>query len=295
MSIIKSFSVGLGDMFYIRHNSDNFSIIDCCLPAEIEEAIVDELIAASSDKNVTRFISTHPDEDHLRGLTYLDGRMEIANFYCVENAAMKADESDDFIHYCARRDSADTFHLYQGCTRRWMNKTTDERGSAGLNVVWPLTNNPHYREALKIAAEGGSPNNISIVMSYTLEDGVTALWMGDIETDFMENVADAVTWPRADIMFAPHHGRLSGRVPHALLDQIKPKIIVLGEAPSRHLHYYGGYNIITQNSAGDIWMECLEGKVRLYVSEPGYEVDFLDEEESFQPLDDYYIGTLTVG
>lgn len=28
MSIIKSFSVGDGDMFYIDHNSDNFSIID---------------------------------------------------------------------------------------------------------------------------------------------------------------------------------------------------------------------------------------------------------------------------
>ncbi|CAM4346215.1 hypothetical protein COEX109129_19890 [Corallococcus exiguus] len=31
MSIIKSFSVGNGDMFYIKHNSDNFTIIDCNL------------------------------------------------------------------------------------------------------------------------------------------------------------------------------------------------------------------------------------------------------------------------
>jgi len=31
MSIIKSFAVGNGDMFYIKHNSDNFSIIDCYL------------------------------------------------------------------------------------------------------------------------------------------------------------------------------------------------------------------------------------------------------------------------
>ena len=29
MSIIKSFSVGNGDMFYIEHNSDNFSVVDC--------------------------------------------------------------------------------------------------------------------------------------------------------------------------------------------------------------------------------------------------------------------------
>ena len=31
MSIIKSYSVGNGDMFYIKHGTDNFSIIDCCL------------------------------------------------------------------------------------------------------------------------------------------------------------------------------------------------------------------------------------------------------------------------
>ena len=30
MSLIKSFSVGNGDMYYIDHNSDNFTTIDCC-------------------------------------------------------------------------------------------------------------------------------------------------------------------------------------------------------------------------------------------------------------------------
>ena len=34
MSIIKSFSVGEGDMFYIQHNSDNFTVIDCCYDEE---------------------------------------------------------------------------------------------------------------------------------------------------------------------------------------------------------------------------------------------------------------------
>jgi len=31
MSKVKSFSVGDGDMFYIKHGSDNFTTIDCCL------------------------------------------------------------------------------------------------------------------------------------------------------------------------------------------------------------------------------------------------------------------------
>jgi len=43
MAKIKSFAVGDGDMFYIRHGSDNFSIIDCCLSFENKKAIVDEI------------------------------------------------------------------------------------------------------------------------------------------------------------------------------------------------------------------------------------------------------------
>lgn len=64
MSIIKSFSVGDGDMFYIDHNSDNFSIIDCCMDDGNKEAITKEIKDKISKKGITRFISTHPDEDH---------------------------------------------------------------------------------------------------------------------------------------------------------------------------------------------------------------------------------------
>ena len=81
MSIVKSFSVGNGDMFYIKHGSDNFTIIDCCLSDENKETIVDELKRESKDKNVVRVISTHPDEDHILGLEYLDDGIGIRNFY----------------------------------------------------------------------------------------------------------------------------------------------------------------------------------------------------------------------
>lgn len=63
MSIVKSFSVGYGDTFYIRHNTDNSTIIDCCLTDENKEEIVAELKREGDSKGVRRFISTHPDED----------------------------------------------------------------------------------------------------------------------------------------------------------------------------------------------------------------------------------------
>ena len=43
MSLVKSYAVGNGDMFYIQHNSDNFSIIDCSLPDDRKDELLDDL------------------------------------------------------------------------------------------------------------------------------------------------------------------------------------------------------------------------------------------------------------
>ncbi|MBS2770364.1 MULTISPECIES: ComEC/Rec2 family competence protein [Anoxybacillaceae] len=110
----------------------------------------------------------------------------------------------------------------------------------------------------------------------------------------MEKIKDEVEWPEVDILFAPHHGRESGKVPKEILDQLNPKIIIIGEAPSEHLNYYQGYNTITQNSAGDIIFECVTKKVHIYVSSDKYQVDFLDKE-NVSNFDKYnYIGTLNL-
>jgi beta-lactamase superfamily II metal-dependent hydrolase len=292
MSTIKSYSVGNGDMFYINHNSDNFTIIDCCI-GEDNDWIIDQIATLSKKKGITRFISTHPDDDHLRGLELLDEKIGIVNFYCVKNAATKADETDSFTKYRELRDhEKKAFHIFAGCSRKWMNLGSEERGQSGINILWPDMENPHYVEELAAAADGQSPNNLSAIIKYSVTDGVSALWMGDLETDFMEKIEDEVEWPVVDILFAPHHGRESGKIPERILQKIKPKIIVIGEAPSEHLNYYTGYNVITQNSAGHIVFECEQGKVHIFTSQ-NYSVDFLDDES--WRLDGYqYIGTLNL-
>ena len=293
MSTIKSFSVGNGDMFYINHGSDNFTIIDCCLNEETKDDILDEIVAFSGKKGITRFISTHPDEDHIHGLTELDDKIEILNFYCVKNEATKSDESNDFKRYCNLRDHGrKAFNIFKGCTRRWMNESDADRESSGINILWPVTDNEHFKNALQQSDGGESPNNISPIIKYSLENGVTALWMGDLETDFMESIEDDLDLPKTDILFAPHHGRDSGKVPESMLQTMDPKIIIIGEAPSQHLNYYGSYNTITQNSAGDIVFDCKEGKVHIFTSKD-YSVDFLDHEWlSLKGF--YYLGTLNL-
>jgi len=293
MSIIKSFSVGEGDMFYIKHGSSNFTIIDCCMSDDNKDEIIKEIKTESKHKEIKRFISTHPDDDHLRGLAYLNENMPIRNFYCVKNEAIKQDKSDDFDEYCTLRDDSEKhFYLSKGCSRRWMNKKSEERGSAGISILWPDTSNKYYKEELKKAKEGTSFNNISAIVKYSTGD-CTVLWMGDLETDFMENINKAITLEPADILFAPHHGRGTGKVPKDWLDDISPKLVIIGEAPSKDLNYYAGYNTITQNTAGDITLECVSGETHIYVSNYHYSVDFLDNEYL---ADTYgkYIGTLKV-
>ena len=109
----------------------------------------------------------------------------------------------------------------------------------------------------------------------------------------MESISDAFTPEESHILFAPHHGRKSGRVPKAWLNTIDPTIIIVGEAPSSDLNYYDGYDTITQNSAGDIVFECLTGKTHVYVSRSGYSVDFLRREDVAN-THGYYIGTFDV-
>ena len=289
MSIIKSISVGNGDLFYIKHGSSNFTIIDCNMDETNKKEITDEIIAESKEKDIKRFISTHPDEDHIHGLKYLDDQIGILNFYCVANEATKSDETEDFKRYCELRDSKDkAFHIYRGCSRCWMNKDDDEKkyGSSGINILWPITSNEDYKTELSNAKDGKSPNNISPIIKYSLNNGVTVLWFGDLENTFMEKIKD--------LIFAPHHGRSSGKIPKEWMESIDPKIVVIGEAPSEKINYLSGYNTITQNTAGNIIFDCDTGIVDVYVSNEKYSVDFLKDKKKSNKYNGKYIGSLDV-
>jgi hypothetical protein len=218
--------------------------------------------------------------------------MPISNFYCVKNEATKEDPTDDFEFYCEIRDSNKSYYIEKGITRKWLNESSDERNGAGIYFQWPVLSNKDYIDALKKAKERKSPNNISPIINYKLKDGVSVLWMGDLERTFLDKIEDDLDLPEAHILFAPHHGRKSGKLSEDMLNKINPKIIIIGEAPSEDLDYYGKYNTITQNTAGDITLDCVEEKVHIYTSNEDYKVDFLDDEEMADY--DYYLGTLNL-
>ena len=201
MSVIKSFSVGNGDMFYIKHDTDNFTIIDCNLIDDVKDDILDEIDNQRKGKVVQRFITTHPDDDHIHGLKELNERIEILNFYCVQNN-IDSDGSIDFNEYCKLRDGEHAFYIEKGCSRKWMNIPDEERDASRINMLWPDLSNSYFKEELeKIENEKtDSPNNISPIIKYSLKNGVTVLWFGDLENDFLEKIQDYVEFSNADII-----------------------------------------------------------------------------------------------
>jgi beta-lactamase superfamily II metal-dependent hydrolase len=293
MTTIKSFSVSNGDLFYVRHNSDNFTIIDCNLNGDRDDEIIAELKSASKGKGIKRFISTHPDQDHFSGIEKLDAELPIANFYVVKNKAVKTDETVSFRHYCdLRDDTKKAFYISKNCKRKWMNQGDGVRTASGINILWPDVSNAYFKQALADCNEGKAYNNVSAAIRYSLQGGASVMWLGDLETEFMEAITDSINLSKTTIVFAAHHGRASGKIPDSWLEKLDPQIIVIGEAASRHLHYYTGYKTITQNSAGDITIDAVGDRIHFYVSSNSYSHDGLqDEGQSKFPN---YIGSIKV-
>lgn len=272
-------------------------MIDCNITDERKSAILDEIKNLAGNKGVVRFISTHPDQDHIQGIEYLDELKLIPNFYYVGNDVSKSTETESFKKYKDLKGSSCAYKIYKGCKRKWMNVSDSERGSAGISVLWPDENNETFQDALRDAESSDKPNNISPAILYSLEEGVRALWLGDMGNDYMVAIEDDIELSPVDILFAPHHGRKSGRVPKTWLDKLEPRLIVVGEAPSDELEYYSNYNTLTQNSAGDILFCCETGKTHVYVGSPSYSVNFLDRDPNASVVKGslYYLGSFDCG
>ena len=304
MAVVKSFSVGEGDMYYINHGSDNFTMIDCCLAGEKctltdteRLAILKELKRINGEKGVNRFISTHPDEDHIGGLEMLDSAVSILNFYCTENNARKPFPTDSFEYYRKIRDSERCSFLWSGMRRRWLNDSNmdneDDPGSSGISILWPQEGNKEFKDEQFKADAGDSFNNISPILLYQIENGPSFMWMGDMEKDFLVKIKDKIPWPNVDVLFAPHHGRDSGKVPQEILRQIKPQLIIIGEADSDHLNYYSGWNTLTQISAGDITFRNDGALTDVYCSFYTYDPDIaiLKDLGNYDTEYGNYLGT----
>ena len=275
MSIVKSFSFPVGDVrgdtFYIKHNSNNFTVIDCYLKEGEEvdcrkKEIIDEIVRESNGR-IRRFISTHPDNDHIKGIEDLFTFWPTTNFYAVANERPENKEDKSLTKYQQLLKNCN-YAIKKGIKRVWLNITDKQgkNGSSGIFFHWPVLSNEQFKTALDKVKNDESPNNISCVFTYQVSNGATFMWMGDLMEDMQKEYyeKEKANIPHADILFHPHHGRLSSKVPSELLDAINPRLIVIGNAPADTLNYGDSRVTITQNTAGDIEFECKGNGVHVY-------------------------------
>lgn len=304
MSIVKSFSFPIGDirgdMFYIEHNSDNFTIIDCYLKDGDDascrkDEILKEIKRKRDIKTITRFISTHPHNDHFLGIEELDKQAKITNFYAVANELPKNLEDVSLTKYIELRDQKN-FPIMKGISRKWLNESDAVRRGSGINFLWPDIKNEEYNKALEAIKDGGNPNAISCVFTYRTENA-TYMWMGDMESA-MQDVflkSEEVYVPSVDVLFHPHHGRKSSAPSKKLLEKLNPKIIVIGNAPADDLNYDDPDKTITQNKAGDIVFLNEQNTIHIYTKNEYTEVPKCLEKLLSKTNDaeyGYYIGSL---
>ena len=282
-ALVKSFSVGNGDMFSIvdREQGGNLTVIDCCLNADRTDEIIKEL---KNQGDSFRFISTHPDKDHIKGLVVIANLIHA--FWSSPNDISEKSPSDDMKAYCKLRDPK--FPISSG------TYISHNQKAIGINFLWPKIDSKTYLNALKLAQNDSTKyNGISPIFTYTYSGGAKFMWMGDLSSSFLAALdsGNEILWPEIDVLFAPHHGR--DRVPDQILRKLKPRFIVIGEAAKEDLEYYKKVCEICQNGAGDIIFECQKNVLHIYLSKtPSKKLQDATKRDPSRVQCGWYVGSV---
>lgn len=225
-AFVKSWAVGNGDMFSISDSATNagLTIIDCCLKSDREQEILTYIF--SKDEKV-RFISTHPDRDHIMGLAKLEKK--IRAFWSCPRKIEEPNPSEDMRAY---------MDLYNPRLTITAGSEISYNGvGIGVSFLWPAENSKEYDQIWASIINSGAKerdyNDISPVCLYKHEGGAKFMWMGDLSTKVLSQIEKKVVWPQVDVLFAPHHGR--DRVPTTIMSKLNPQIIVIGEGATGSL------------------------------------------------------------
>jgi beta-lactamase superfamily II metal-dependent hydrolase len=300
MSTVHFLNVGKGDCTLIEHNSGRDTLIDICkgnlslnkeqqFEAKVAQAAEKVLgnfgmskvptnpVSYLKDIGVTglfRFILTHPDMDHLDGLDNLFQTFSVGNFWhtgvtrevpTFETGEYRKEDWDIYEETVAgKRSGLKVLSNLAASKFKFANEgDTDGSSGDGLSILAPNA------ELVKAAIESGDVNDSSYVLLYRSAGG-RILIPGDAHDEtwdyVLEHYKNAVSG--CSVLFAPHHGRRSGRS-FEFLDIVKPKMTFFGCASSGHLAYKEwskrGLPVVTNNQAGNIVLECADGQIDIYV------------------------------
>jgi len=306
MSIVYFLNVGRGDCSIIEHDSDRLTMID------INRIVKDKQYNTTNDlkesnfnsyflgensnpkgnfnqiehptdpieffkknypkKNLFRFILTHPDMDHLKGLKDLSDEIGFINFWSYQNT--KDDKT-------IKDEDKEDWNFYQTLLKNKFLNLIDTNNcnyipDDGLQILSP------NEKLIREANEKGNWNDASATILYNT-NGFKFLFCGDggDETwEHLKNYKNEIS--NIDVFFAPHHGRKSDRN-FDFLDIVKPRITILGNAESEYLAYDQyrdkSVNVFTNNQAGNFKFEIKDNKLEISFSNKNFAESFCKEND----------------
>lgn len=311
MGTVHFLNVGKGDCTLIQHNGGHHSLIDICKGNyEPPEKSLYEMLFEDDEPNLLpgdygmskkptnpiaylkglginslfRFILTHPDMDHLDGFNALMDSIGISNFWDAGIVRDKPDftghcagyKEEDWNRYIYVRDGKEEgtkrINYLAGAHFAYANRNENQTpGGDGLYILAP---DPGL---LAAANESGDINDASYVLLYRSAGG-RILIPGDAHDETWEYVVANYRndVENCSVLFAPHHGRKSARN-FDFLNVVKPKITFFGCAESGTLAYsaWSSRNlpVITNNQAGNIVLDCNDGRIHVYVQNEVFATD----------------------
>ncbi|MBA4064837.1 MAG: hypothetical protein C0501_14210 [Isosphaera sp.] len=252
----------------------------------------DDPIAYLKDRGLTsvfRFISTHPDMDHLDGIKPFFEAFSPTNFWDTDNTKELGEFTEgrydpaDWEFYTSLRDGKPTNNpkrlvLHSGAAGKYFNQ--DEKGEGGGDGLQILAPTP---ELVTAANEAGDWNDSSYVVLYRTGNK-RILFSGDSHDETWEHILDK--WEKqvtgVDVLIAPHHGRDSGR-DYEFLDIVKPRLTLFGNAPSEHLAYdeWNSRDLlfVTNNQAGTVILNVADNNLDVFVNHKPFAESFVKDRD----------------
>lgn len=229
-------------------------------------------------REIFRYIQSHPDLDHMRGLDALRNEgIIIRNVWDTMHAKIPEFKTDgdrrDWASYTHLRNGSwiqknDTkvLRLYRAAANPYYNQDADlTDGGDGIHILAPTT------ETNESANKSNNHNNLSYVL-YLVANGKRIILGGDAEADVWKSIHGYYgSNLKCDILKASHHGRDSGYYQPAVA-AMKPEytIVSVGKKPSTDAS--NKYRTYCQN----VWSTRWKGDI--VVNIPVYSQPTIDSE-----------------
>ena len=227
---------------------------------------VDFMKSRLPGKHIFRYVQTHPDLDHMRGLVGLTNEnISITNFWDTEHEKEQEFQSDsdkeewqEYQRYRSGEKGITVLNIYRGYNNIFYNENPkDIPPGDGLYILSPTP------ELARKAVLAGNWNNLSYVL-YLIYKGYKVIFAGDAEKEVWDDLVSTYGDNlKCNTLKASHHGRDTGYHEEAMKRMSPDCVIVsVGKKPENASNKYKKF-------AKYVWSTRWRGNIMLSIAEDG--------------------------